>query len=437
MKIIKAGTKYIVIALITLLLCIGLFLLVNLIPRSAIISNMQESATYFDEHPLFPWEIENRPFSKADNYADCILTQIIYQSDEKHPVRSMILASYYQGENENVDKAFVRTLAEGTEPNINYFRYWHGSQIILRPLFCIFSIRGVRLSLFIVTTILFILSSILCFRKGQKVFAVSIWVALLLVQYWMAVFSLEYLTCFLLLSIQLLWLTSQGKEKRKNRMVPFFLVSGMLTSFMDFLTTETLTITIPLLYILSTDSLPERNFKNGFKTVGKAILAWGIGYGGMFLAKWGLAYAFLGKDAFMEAWQQAVYRISGAVTADNTAEGSIVSLGAQLFGCIWRNLYCMFALPTEVKASTVMVLWGILLFLLFSFWYLFRKEGATDGQKVWLLLIGGIPFIRFLLLRNHAYMHYFFTYRALAATLLAMILFLSQTVEVRKKKRKR
>ena len=48
------------------------------------------------------------------------------------------------------------------------------------------------------------------------------------------------------------------------------------------------------------------------------------------------------------------------------------------------------------------------------------------------LIIGGIPIVRFAVLRNHSWYHRSFTYRALAGTLLAICCVIAEIVERKK-----
>lgn len=43
--------------------------------------------------------------------------------------------------------------------------------------------------------------------------------------------------------------------------------------------------------------------------------------------------------------------------------------------------------------------------------------------------VGIIPYVRYLVLHNHSYVHFFFTYRAQAATIMALFFILLELVE--------
>ena len=62
--------------------------------------------------------------------------------------------------------------------------------------------------------------------------------------------------------------------------------------------------------------------------------------------------------------------------------------------------------------------------------YLFRSK-QFDGKLLLLgLLIGAVPYLRYMVLENHAYLHYFFTYRAQLVTV-TMLLYVTYELEIR------
>lgn len=61
------------------------------------------------------------------------------------------------------------------------------------------------------------------------------------------------------------------------------------------------------------------------------------------------------------------------------------------------------------------------LFLLFAIWFLYRKKKIEEVSKI-LLLIALIPYIRYLVMSNHSYSHYWFTFRAQISSVMALLL---------------
>jgi len=58
--------------------------------------------------------------------------------------------------------------------------------------------------------------------------------------------------------------------------------------------------------------------------------------------------------------------------------------------------------------------------------YVHHRKGFDRRRVLAYAGIGLMPYLRYLLLANHSYLHAFFTYRAQAATLLAAVLILAE-----------
>ena len=56
----------------------------------------------------------------------------------------------------------------------------------------------------------------------------------------------------------------------------------------------------------------------------------------------------------------------------------------------------------------------------FCIWYLFRTKKVNDVNRLFGML-AIIPVVRFLVLNNHSYIHFFFTYRALLVTVVVLV----------------
>ena len=160
----------------------------------------------------------------------------------------------------------------------------------------------------------------------------------------------------------------------------------------------------------------------------------------MFLAKWGLSAMLLGKDAFLDSASHAMERVNGDVSLTLNAMAEKANLGERLQGIFQRNLGCMYWNSQDVKAGTVVIITLVAVAVLGSFWYMTRKEKYEYDEAVLLCAVALVPFLRFLVLSNHAYIHYFFTYRALFVTVMVLIYLIYETTflsNVKEKNRRR
>lgn len=442
----KSFFKNLLIFIITLVICAGTLLLVCQIPQSAIEKNSRDSAEYFSSHQPFPLLIGDKANSRADNYADCVLFNVIYNIDSNQSFKSVIADSYYRNEGEEASDDYEKAVFQDKAPNSNYSRYWHGSQVFIRPLLTFLSVEKVRLAVFLVLTALNVVLGVLLVRRRLYGLAAAYFASMVLVEIWMAAFTLEYIMTFIVMTAAAIGVvcishkydSSSDLEKLDRQaaadkaVTGLFIVAGAATCFLDFLTTETLTFTVPLIMLLFIKKQQGifASFKEEFTKVFKWGIAWVLSYGGMFAAKWALVWVVLGKSAFFDALQNAALRIEGEVTVDGLGLGETATMAQRLTGLLARNLGCMFPLGSQASTFTAFGLTLAALALLGAFFYLFRKTRLDGGFIGLLLLVGLIPYLRLLCLSNHSYIHYFFTYRAQMATVLCILTILICSIKL-------
>jgi len=416
MQTLRHALKYIVIFLLVVALLTTLLVLCACIPQSAIRENMLESAQYLCEGELFGTVVEGVEGSRIDRYADSILLGIAWQYDSTDPLRSVMLSSYYHTGNQNENENLLDAVTENLAPNQQYLRYWHGSNAIVRLLLLVCSIERIYQINGIVMAVLTVwLLAVLCKQK-YYIPVCGIGLGLVMTASWFVPLSLEYTWTYLLMlagSMVAVKLTCAGKWQHLG---VFFLLSGMLTNYLDFLTTETLTLLVPLLLVLWID-LHNRTQQMHTMAVnaGKAALAWLVGYGGIWITKWILASLVLGGNVLPY--------ITGHIRQRVGSGGLKLILSA-----VARNVKCLFLL--EYGPVGILAAIGIALILLYV-GYVYHKSRINKPWILLMLMIGAVPYIRYMVLSNHAYLHCFFTYRAQMAAIMALIMILGEVVEWR------
>ena len=90
-NLINTIFKYIIVFTATFFVSVGLLATVNLIPGSAIENGIRESADYLSANESFPLIIGDMVNSKADNYADTELLNVICNVNSDSPVYSLIV----------------------------------------------------------------------------------------------------------------------------------------------------------------------------------------------------------------------------------------------------------------------------------------------------------------------------------------------------------
>lgn len=420
MEKIKHIINYIIIFFITLLLLTGALIISAKISKSAIKENTKESAEYLCEGELFGTVVDGVNGSKIDRYADSVLLGIAYQYDSEHPLKSVMLSSYYYSPIQNENDNLFDAVNNGYEANQQYLRYWHGSNAIVRPLLTIFNIEQIYVFNGIIIGALVVTLLVMLLKKKEYILAVGVVIGLVMTSSWFVPLSLEYTwTYIVMLIMSVVGLILIHKSQWKYMGI-FFMVGGMVTSYLDFLTTETLTLLVPLLIVMWVDSRNKSKCStlDIFRNVTKTVIPWGCGYAGMWMMKWVMASVILGENVTPYVYANIEERMLGSV--GSRWECSLAS--------ICRNVSCL--LPYEYGSMGLLI--GILLILLALYLgFVYRKKEVDKGRICIYLLIGLVPYIRYIVVLNHSYLHYFFTYRAQMATIIAIVLILGEMVEWR------
>lgn len=391
MSKIKPPVKYLITFGITAVICIVLLILTACIPRDAIQKNYGKSLVYWNGQAYFPYVQPGKDNTKLDYYADNILFRIIYHIDGKAPFSSVIAASYdFQG--------------AGKE---DYSRYWHGSMVLLRPLLCVTDIVGIHKAVAVLLTLLFLGVEAVLIKDKCYQAAVIYPLGLCLLKIWIVAGCMEYAVTFLLMQAMILafWHYEKSSDATLYRLS---MISGMLTCFMDFLTTETLTITVPLFFLWM-----KRKKPGNILPYIKALTAWGVSYAGMFALKWGLSAMLLGKGVLSDTLLKAGERIKG-----------------NGWSAVLQNIYMLFppGLIDSVRGKAVCIcIYAVLLIGVAVFFAFPYKKSPRPTVLVLFMLI---PYFRYLILGEHSYTHYFFTYRAQLITVLVILFCVTDAVRM-------
>lgn len=402
------------VALLTLTSCISSKSMVNNVEKSSQILLKEGNRKII----YIPYRKTKMEF---DNYTDALMINTAYSIDSRTPLFSAFVArknfipditteiyqdqagelrssSKYKYHNEvgELNDLINNEKAESFE----YARYWHGYLIILRPLLVMFNLTQIRMILTCILITLFIIFTILLYKRTDIITAIIFFTSLLGVEYFYLGFSMQGIFVFLIMMIaSIIILCKYSKIKNYSA---FFFIIGMLTNFFDFLTVPILTYTIPMI-VLFTIKYMKENFE--IKLILKEILVygitWGIGYGLTWASKWILTDLIFGRNMFLTALKQVFYRSAG------TEKISI-------FNVINQNINYMYI-------SFFISIFFTVLTILIKIWIEGKKFSFKEQDKkihtyniiLIYLLIGIIPYIWYTLLRNHSYYHAFFTYRNL------------------------
>lgn len=222
---------------------------------------------------------------------------------------------------------------------------------------------------------------------------------------------LEYTWTFYIMLITSIIAISMEKKGDKALNLLFF-ITGIITCFLDFLSTEILTFVIPMLFVLIIRHNENRltSFKEGILFIVKVSFLWGIGYIGMWLAKWGIASVVLGINAMDFVTEKALNRINGLqglFSYEYMYKGAITNN--------WNTLYIVRILKCKEEILKILVIIAVILLMCMDW-----KNIKKMWFQVLMIIIAVMPYARYLILANHSFRHSMFTYRLQMITFIAI-----------------
>lgn len=422
----KRMTLYLTVFAGALVLLWLLLVLAAMIPNEALRRNMEQSALSYREKEGFSFEDGGKWNAVSDNYADAILLNVSWNIGKGNPFVSSLDTKYYDGEalGESVG-LYLAVTDVNTVPNTDYTRYWHGTSVFVRLLHLVTDVNGIK-RFGLTAVFLLLLLTVVCLAKRRHYALVA---ALLLsvasVQIWNIRLSMEYqpafIICFLLCPLYL-WL----ERKADFWLVCLSVAGGVLVAFFDFLTTETVTLLLPLILVTAVRASEKRlgEFRDAVCMLAGCITAWGAAYVGTFLVKWTAASAVTGENKFLPAVSSAGERIGGSLQG----EGSDHILW-RIPEAVAANLSALFGGESRIEVMRIFASLALSVLVLGSVFYLFRKKSGGAAAAL-LALLGGIVIVRYAVLNNHSYLHSFFTYRALVSPIMALLAGMSLSMEI-------
>lgn len=429
-KYILKALIYIGIFIAAYGLMLGFLTLSAGIKTESIQEKMEESADYLCEDIVFPYmESEDVKPSCIDRYADSILLNIAYNFEADDKLKSVMWSSYYYTYYQNENANLYDTVYKGQEKNNQYLRYWHGSAGVMRVLHTFLNIKQIYIWHGVLFVILFAILVVLLVRLHCTLYAVLLGLSLVAVSFWYVPFSLEYtwsFLCMFVFSIAAVIMTGKGKDTNIGIL---FMLSGMVTIFLDFLTTETVSLMIPLmLTLIIRRKRAYGELKTEILYSLKAAILWGIGYVGMWVMKWITASIVIGENVMPYVTDHIEERMAGDL-------GNMSILG-YLWLAIKRNVTCIFPLDYGL---TGVIIAGVLFVIIMYFTYVYHKKKIDWKYIIFFLVLGIVPYLRILVMRNHSVLHYFFVHRALCISVFAFLIAAADVIDGKKlfKKKKR
>lgn len=422
MNKLKSFCKYVGIFVITIAILLGLMVSeLKLMSREKIEKNIEASI------PTLKSRIEVKRIKIDDEntylhvYADEILLNMIYCMNAEKPLKSVMVSNYYEEHNiPSLEKAL-----EGKSfGNMQYMRYWHGSTIIIRPLLMFLNISQIYYLLAVLLIILLSILFVMLIKRKAYLLIVAFITGLIMTTSQYVPFCLEYAWTYIIMlvtSIIAIHLVDKIESNKKINMLMF--ITGIITCFLDFLSTETLTFTIPIIivFVLRNKQEKIKDIKTELKQIILWMILWLIGYVSMWGAKWLLSAIILNANSLNYVVHNAMERI-----VDTDKKKTVFEM---MKNSLHRNITALY--PSKLFRSSI-INTSIIIAIITAI-VLLKKQDKKEIQKALIILgIGIIPYIRYITIIQHSTSHFFFTFRAQVATIIAVIMSTSIIIDKNK-----
>ncbi len=378
-----------------------------LIPQSKMKDNVWESSIILHNEGLGAQIWQNIEETKMDVYTDGLLINVSYTETEDG-IRDILLGTYVEVDDKNPMESLYEVMALSNDNYIvgNYGRYWHGYQIILRPLLCFFTYSDIR-QINMILQLALVFALIFIFAKSEdRIFILPFWGMYVFLCPVSLFSSLQYSPCFYIMILALIVLYVFGERLNDTGKNYLFLLSGVLTSFFDLLTYPFITLAIPLIACLGSGY--KQVINEGicvWKHIFLPTLSWGIGYIGMWSAKWAIATALTEENILYDAFDRIKYR-SGYFSEKHSYWTTLqLNLGVCNFDVFLIAVICIGICIIAVRMKNHITME--------------RRLFPCMGM---IFAVSAYPFIWYLFTKDHSCSHSYFTWRELAISVFGIFM---------------
>lgn len=395
----KLTSSYFSIYIITCIICVALLVITAMLPNETVKENCRKALeSYKPLNNIYPELLIRRKCTTLDNYADSVALSIIYSLDSNHPLSSVLEARYHNDIDNLMTNNFRDLIENNIEPETDYVRYWHGYIIILKPLLMFLEIEQIHYLNFIIISILFI-CLFYNLWKIDKSSTIALLLGSLSIALFVVPFCFEYTWNFIIaFLIAIICLKLDDGNNKKIYHILFF--TGLITCFFDFLTTELITVLLPLLCIIIKRKKENRiqNLSQVITFIIKSILIWLFAYIIMYFTKWILASIVLKHNYITSSLSRVGLRMGNTV----------YSVKVTWYNVIEQNISILYPiiLIKHKYILYILIPTSIIIMLLIN-----KYEEKENTYLYCIILLGLIPYLRYIAMQNHSWQHYFFTFR--------------------------
>ncbi len=254
---------------------------------------------------------------QKEHFTDYLMVQNAMEKVEgKSPLAHAVYIYHYdlqEGTTWMTEESLKASVQEGTEGMylLEYSKYWHGYLVWLKPLLMCMSWDSVEIVLLIVQILLLLAVLGVSIYKKKPYVGIAVLAAVLFMKparMWLSFAMCVCLSITLIAVLtELLW---YDKLEKKNWRDEFFILIGVMTAYMDFLTYPIVTLGIPLATYILLKTEEELSVWQRLKQFFWMGACWCGGYIGMWGMKWVVAELTYQTGTLRNAVWSIIYRTS-------------------------------------------------------------------------------------------------------------------------------
>lgn len=399
-----------ILHLILILVCsvaAGYLLLVAVycIPQSRLFLNLANSVAAIQKDDADLSEvITGYPGSRLDVFTDGAMLNTALHTNDDGPFKRAIACYQYKYKDRSPAQGFTDFfIPKDPDGELLYIRYWHGFLVVLKPLLLFFNYSDIRMLNHMGQMLLVFLNLYALIRRKLHRYIPAVLITYFFLTPVTLPLAMQYSSVFYIgfLSLACLILFYDKLSKGEGLLI-LFLLTGVLTSYMDLLTYPVFTLGLPLaglLILRGEDDKEEKDFMPAFKEFVSCGVTWFLGYALMWAAKTVIAIPFYGISAIGDTLSS----VSGH-TVPGAVKGGYTYLEAL------KNNLSMYKNRVYILCLIVYTI----VVLIFAIIKKGKGTGKTSLNHIPMFLcITAIPFVWYLGLTEHSCVHSFMTYKDL------------------------
>jgi hypothetical protein len=419
MKLIK---KYIQLYIILFAIFMGLKLVAYVFPAEPVRNNVIESLYLLKEEGIYAkigsTSEDIRISQQIDGWTDSIYLNVAYEIGEVSLIEDVV-ADYCNGEGADpLEQLEYRVNNLGVNAS-SYGRQWFGAMVYIRPLLYFFNIAEIRYILQIVFWGLLVYIFSLFYKKNEMKIAIALVVSILSVAGYAIAFSFNVFNVFL--AIFLMCIIIAKKYNKDSSPACYLFVTGAVTAYLDLFLTPFVSFGIITLIILllEYDYGKISGFLKGIWLLIKCAINWVIGYIGLWISKWVIASTVMKQNMFADVIAE------GKNVGGGKVDWGPETTGGYILSSLKLNISKLFpvniiSILKDGHPRFTIVLCGVIAVGLIA--YCIRKQNYRGKLYICtlLLIIALTPYIYYVIMHFHTFVHYWVEYRYQAITVMAL-----------------